>query len=309
MRFVGVLLGLSCAACVTSSVLLVVQHRRLEEQARAIVALQTEYKNYVVSVRRLLRGSTLAKERQVRDGTDEKKNSSRERNIALVNRCAAYVRKSSLAYYKQHKMAAELKRIAPHEWLSYTSKILAEQASKADAGRAKVRRRKNKHKRRRRVFTVCRRHPVNHGMRTTVGSAKPFSWPLDPSRFWLSSLFGPRKNPRGWKFHRGLDMASVRGTPVKAAAAGFVVEARHDARGYGKMVLVDHGNGYQTRYAHLDKILVSLGQHVERGFVIGRVGATGAVRSKSYDGSHLHFEVCQAGRAINPLPLLAHEAR
>ena len=110
----------------------------------------------------------------------------------------------------------------------------------------------------RRRFAMRAKKPVSP-MTLTNNSSKIFSWPIDPSRFWPSSLYGPRKNPSGWRFHHGLDMAAIKGTPVKAAAPGEITEAGWDAHGRGKMILVTHGNQYQTRYAHLDKILVSVG--------------------------------------------------
>ncbi len=129
-----------------------------------------------------------------------------------------------------------------------------------------------------------------------------FAWPIENSQFWLSSFFGPRKQPSGaWGFHYGIDMAALKGTPVKAAYAGMVVEATHGA-GFGKTVVVMHNNKYKTRYAHLNTILVRIGQKVEQGEIIGKVGDTGIVRSKSgRDPSHLHFEVYKFGKRVNPM--------
>jgi murein DD-endopeptidase MepM/ murein hydrolase activator NlpD len=121
----------------------------------------------------------------------------------------------------------------------------------------------------------------------------------------MSSPFGPRKNPNGsYGFHTGIDLAAVRGTPVKAATSGVVLQAGC-YKGYGNMVLLKHDYNVKTRYAHLSKIDVSVGQSVDRGDIIGRVGNTGHVRRRrGRDGSHLHFEVYVAGKRVNPLALI-----
>ncbi|MDI6880631.1 MAG: M23 family metallopeptidase, partial [Desulfitobacteriaceae bacterium] len=83
-----------------------------------------------------------------------------------------------------------------------------------------------------------------------------------------------------------------------AAAAGTVVSAGWDG-GYGKMILIDHGNGVMTRYAHSSQLLVSVGQRVAKGQTIGLVGVTG-----NTTGPHLHFEVISNGSTLNPLSYL-----
>jgi len=99
-------------------------------------------------------------------------------------------------------------------------------------------------------------------------------------------------------------MASLKGTPVCAAYTGIVVEARY-AKGYGNTIVIAHSRKYRTRYAHLSKILVKVGQKVKRGAMIGRVGDTGYVRSSNgKDASHLHFELIEFGKKINPLPFI-----
>ena len=201
-----------------------------------------------------------------------------------------------------------LKRIPLTEWQEYTDQILVNIKKKEKAPQKMVARvkqtynNKGKNRPRRRIAMRARR-PVSP-MRQAGTTAKLFAWPVDPAHFWLSSLYGPRKNPSGWKFHQGLDLAAIRGTPVKAASAGEVIEARFDDHGYGKMVMIAHANDYKTRYAHLDKILVKPGQYVERGTVIGKVGSTGNARSKHYDASHLHFRLVFADRTVNPLALI-----
>lgn len=130
----------------------------------------------------------------------------------------------------------------------------------------------------------------------------PCIYPLDKGTYHISSRFGPRKRANGsWGFHYGLDMAAPKGTPVKAAAQGVVVEAKF-TKGFGNMVLIAHSNKLKTRYAHLSKIDVRAGELVEQGQCVGRVGNTGFTRGKN--GVHLHFEVLIYGKQINPLSFL-----
>jgi murein DD-endopeptidase MepM/ murein hydrolase activator NlpD len=134
-----------------------------------------------------------------------------------------------------------------------------------------------------------------------------FDWPIDLSRCWLSSPYGMRKHPRGGKkFHAGIDLAAMRGTPVMAAASGVVAQAEY-VTGYGNNIMLNHSNAFKTRYAHLHKIYVKVGQTVEQGQKIGAVGATGYVRKSGRDGSHLHFEIYSGGHHVNPLKYLLNE--
>jgi murein DD-endopeptidase MepM/ murein hydrolase activator NlpD len=131
-----------------------------------------------------------------------------------------------------------------------------------------------------------------------------FSWPIDLQNFWLSSLFGPRKRPNGQvEFHHAIDMAACKGTPVKAAASGKVTIA-YALPGYGNCVMIEHNSRYKTRYAHLHKIYVQVGQYVQEGQEIASVGDTGLVRKSGRDASHLHFEIHQDGSRVNPLAFL-----
>ncbi len=99
--------------------------------------------------------------------------------------------------------------------------------------------------------------------------------------------------------HRGLDISPPYGTPVYSAEAGTVISMAYLSDGYGLHVLIDHGNGYRTLYAHLSESVVHAGDTVVRGQHIGRVGTTGRV-----SGPHLHFEVHAGGVAIDPLKTL-----
>ncbi|MDR2882476.1 MAG: M23 family metallopeptidase, partial [Alistipes sp.] len=96
--------------------------------------------------------------------------------------------------------------------------------------------------------------------------------------------------------HWGIDLTGRRGTPIYAAGDGFVSHTGWTAGGHGNNIVVDHGFGYQTRYAHLDKSLVADGQWVKRGEQIGEMGATGLS-----SGTHLHYEVIYRGNRVNPM--------
>lgn len=119
----------------------------------------------------------------------------------------------------------------------------------------------------------------------------------------LSSEFGNRFHPidRKTKFHKGIDIAAPKGTPVAAAASGTVVSAGW-SNGYGNLVVIEHADGRQTRYAHADKLFVSAGETVQAGQTIARVGSTG----KS-TGAHLHFEIVENNRQVNPLEILSQD--
>lgn len=132
---------------------------------------------------------------------------------------------------------------------------------------------------------------------TTTDGGGPL---LTPVAAAVSSGFGPRTHPITGerRVHAGVDFAAPAGTPVVAAAAGVVrVAGRHG--GYGLLVVLDHGDGIQTRYAHASRLLVAAGQAVARGQLIALVGSTG--RST---GPHLHFEVRVGGVAQDPLAWL-----
>lgn len=116
-----------------------------------------------------------------------------------------------------------------------------------------------------------------------------------PVRGRLSSGYGHR-----WGvMHKGIDLAVPAGTPIKASDGGKVVFSGYNKGGYGNMVKIDHGNGYQTIYAHNSKNAVSVGQKVAQGEVIAYVGSTG-----DSTGNHVHFEVLKNGSSQNPLNYL-----
>ncbi len=100
-------------------------------------------------------------------------------------------------------------------------------------------------------------------------------------------------------YHQGIDISNTGGGPIRAADAGTVVVSGWESNGYGNTIVVDHGNGYTTRYAHLSSLYTSVGQKVGRGEALGMMGSTG--RST---GTHLHFEIRASGSLKNPLSFL-----
>lgn len=124
-----------------------------------------------------------------------------------------------------------------------------------------------------------------------------FIWPV---RGVISSPFGPRIHPIYGipSFHTGIDIAVPEGTAVRAAAGGVVTFSGWQ-EGFGLLVTIDHGNGYETYYGHLSKLLVTAGQSVSAGDVIALSGNTGLST-----GPHLHFEVRYLGTPVDPRPLL-----
>ncbi|CAN5170811.1 M23 family metallopeptidase [soil metagenome] len=114
----------------------------------------------------------------------------------------------------------------------------------------------------------------------------------------LASGFGPRLHPfyKVIKMHQGIDFSAPEGTPVYATADGVIAAADTVFVGYGKMMIIDHGRGYQTRYAHLQDFIVKVGARVKRGEAIAYVGNTGQSTAP-----HLHYEVVLNGLQINPI--------
>lgn len=123
---------------------------------------------------------------------------------------------------------------------------------------------------------------------------------LMPTTGRITSGFGYRKNPfgRGQEFHNGIDIANNSGTKIKAAGSGIVTFSGYNSS-YGRYVMISHGYGYQSIYGHNRKILVKVGDKVEKGQVISEMGSSG--RST---GPHLHFEVRLNGNPIDPMKVI-----
>ena len=136
--------------------------------------------------------------------------------------------------------------------------------------------------------------------RNALAAATPSLW---PAQGWLTSSMGSRRDPitGGDDYHAGLDIAGEKGQPVYATADGTVSRTGYEGA-YGNLITIEHGFGLVSRYGHLNDYSVKPGAKVERGDVIGHVGATGRAT-----GYHLHYEVLANGRLLNPLQLLTQQ--
>ncbi|MCJ7754726.1 MAG: M23 family metallopeptidase [Thermoanaerobaculales bacterium] len=122
-------------------------------------------------------------------------------------------------------------------------------------------------------------------------SAIPRGWPVPYDVARISSVFGEH---RGSSRHKGLDLTAPKGTKVRTTADGRATFAGRSGD-FGRLVVVEHGDGYETRYAHLKRIEVTKGKKVKRGAVVGTVGESG-----NATGPHLHYEVRLQGTPVNP---------
>lgn len=133
------------------------------------------------------------------------------------------------------------------------------------------------------------------GSSHSVSSGR-FTWPV-PGYRTVSSYYGSR-----WgRMHKGIDIsrAGIKGASIVASASGTVIKAKSSSTGYGKHIIIDHGNGFTTLYGHCSQLLVSVGDRVSKGQVIAKVGNTG-----NSTGAHLHFEIRVNGSQRNPLNYL-----
>ncbi len=319
---VGVIVG-------TVTIALFLEYRFFHQQAQKMVAVREEYQDHLVAMHKIIQEYNKTKERieELESTVSQQKKKSREivtsangafpqgmkvfssdeivdpEGFLVINRNLNHLKQTSLKYLREHKLDTSLQPQHMDVWQGYTDQLTQrQQQQKVRKTRAGTRTR-NTRKRRTRAVAV----PTYDVETLKQYNDITLSWPINRSEFWLSSFFGPRRKSNGKiGFHYGIDMAAVRGTPVHPASHGVVVEAGID-RGYGKTVVIAHDNKYRTRYAHLDKITVRVGQQVTRATLLGKVGATGHVRSKHgrAGGSHLHFEVCVHGKRVNPMYFFA----
>jgi len=223
--------------------------------------------------------------------TENDDNSDEEDSFTVVNREPDYLKKRAISFARKYNLGESVQKLysAGSQGSHDTSP-----SSEGTRPQKKVRPKKSR---------KSGKKPINQSYTRTFTAVDPrFNLPIDRDSFWLSSPFGPRRRSGGKReFHGGIDMAAVRGTPVKAAGDGVVVQAGPQP-GYGNVVVIRHADDFKTRYAHLSKILISQGATVKVGQVIGKVGATGNARAsgKTRDASHLHFEVEKQGKRVNP---------
>ena len=261
-------IALFCAAT-TLVVSLYYQHVALGKEAEKLLMLQNEYRTFIDSIKQYEEAGEEDAAPVVVDEEVKKK------PFVVVDRSKKYLRDSVVNYFTEKNLEHKLKEL-----------------DSADKKKPVVRKRP--------LRRSAKRMPSYR-----FEHDKRFKWPIALKNFWISSFFGKRKNRRTGVvgFHYGIDMAALRGTKVAAADKGKVIEADYRS-GYGNMILIMHDKKYKTRYAHLDKILVSKGDVISQGQTIGTVGSTGYVRSSGRDASHLHFEVYAFDKAINPLYVL-----
>jgi len=209
--------------------------------------------------------------------------------FVVINRQPDYLRQSAIDYVQSQDVSSLVTSIDVGQWTEYAEQKIVQAQPKRQA-----------------IVRPMRSQSSLNKKTLSMRAAKEcgFMWPIEKNKFWLSSLYGPRKRVNGtWGFHHGIDMAAIKGTDVKAVRAGTVIEACFKT-GYGNTVVLKHNNTLKTRYAHLHTIRVHEGQSVRQGAVIGTVGETGFVRKKGKDGSHLHFEVYENDKRVNPLHCL-----
>lgn len=297
MNIKQIIFGFGVVLFVWAAIFLSFEYHALQEQKSRLIALQNDYKNYVSTVKELLDDYNRLKAKEQNEFSlfkGEKKKVEVELNACtagdqffVVNRRGSHLKQETRSYLKLFDQEYLF------DFISFDDDFDQEpEMNKQNAACQPL---------------VSDLLPVSHEKSYEYRGQErvhlsSFIWPIDADFFWLSSRFGPRKKANGsWGFHHGIDMAALKGTPVYAAASGIVIEAS-SVRGFGNMVFIGHANNYRTRYAHLDEILVSVGQKVAQGDLIGRVGSTGSVRSSSgRDASHLHFEVYAFGKRVNPM--------
>lgn len=292
----GVILGLLMG-------LAVYQYVCMCQTAKELAVLKEDYRTYVMGLRRMLREKT-KHDTSEPDG-DVKKNTIVENNCSFSGVYRACSNHPSEAFYVVNRDPQYLKLHALH--YVHEKKVGDRRPATIITSRKRMARKKQQRSSRFGTLRGVARHvsslPETKDVRPWERDFS-FGWPIDRSKFWLSSRFGPRKMGKlGWRFHAGIDMAANRGTPVHASASGIVIESGWMG-GYGKCIVIMHNKKYKTRYGHLSKRYVEVGEKVERGAIIGAVGDTGFVRKKGVDASHLHFEVYSFGRHINPLSVL-----
>ncbi len=148
---------------------------------------------------------------------------------------------------------------------------------------------------------------VSTGSAFKDGNERPELLPIKISKeeySKFSSTFGERRIKLDSKkdsvlFHYGIDFDAKFGTDVIATAGGKVIKSEWDDKGYGNLILIDHGDGYQSVYAHLKDFAVKNGDSVTKGQIIGHVGSSGLSTKP-----HLHFEIRVKGESVNPLTVL-----
>ncbi|MBY0109942.1 MAG: M23 family metallopeptidase [Candidatus Babeliaceae bacterium] len=291
--FFGLVILASVMLVITG--LLIIEYRFFVRQLDELTQLKQEYDNYLLLFKRMI----LQEENQDLDkedsDTSEKKKMNTDTiqdNFLLVNRDPIYLQKAARTLSKEYHLEGTGTGVYKQ---GLPDKSLGRQKKATD--------KKNRRKRSKKSLRQLTLSREFGGEAQDIAHEMSFAWPIEKKLFWLSYGFGPRKHPSGkWEYHRGIDLAAPTGTPVSTAAAGVVIQACYSG-GYGNCVVIAHNKKFATRYAHLSKILVTPGEELAQGDILGKVGATGNVRGKN--GSHLHFEIMVYGKRVNPFYFLS----
>lgn len=278
----------ACALILTFlSALLLYEYVTLRDHVRHLATIRQEYQANTIAFRKLLRDCQRIKETEEEAASyedDEKKKQS----FLVLNREPAYLKESMAQYLIEQRLDPSYACMYDTDEKNYGSTIKTRRSVRIQRSKGRTSL----------VMRQISRRRIRHDRRVKDIS---FIWPVDRSDFWISSFYGARRKPdRTWGFHSGIDLAALKGTPVKAAQEGVVVEAGVNT-GYGNTIVLAHNNKYKTRYAHLHKIYVRCGQRVSQGQQIGEVGDTGLVRKRGRSASHLHFEVYAHSKRVDPI--------
>lgn len=264
------------------------QYHFLKQQSAQLFELQEEYRDYLLKLRAMVDDFQKTVEQEPSESFNI---SEKKKSFVMVNRKPEYLRQSLIRYLKENNLHNELQELTKRNYVQSTK----------NNGTRGVQRRRTLRKRKEKSEQHLN---VVHEIADRIAHDITFAWPLNVHCFHISSHFGPRKiKGRAPGFHYGVDLAALRGTIIKAAASGTVIEAGY-APGFGNTIVIAHTKKYKTRYAHLHAIDVRVGQEVQTGDRIGTVGSTGHAISSRGDPSHLHFEVYVLGKRINPLWVL-----
>lgn len=275
-------------------------YRVVKDTSEELTVLQEEYRNYILTLKGMIdvlsRNNPDQEEASETARPDEKKKS-----FVVVDRRPDYLRQSLINYIREKDLNIDVDEV-DRIYKSYSGSPKVRKSHRKYR-LPKIRHKKILHAKIGLARLLHREVPEIQPVEQEIPHEITFAWPVDRNQCWISSYFGRRKLKGVWGFHKGLDLATMKGTPVRSIAVGKVIEAG-PARGFGNTVLVQHGANYRSRYAHMQRIKVHVGQAVSVGQCIGTVGDTGYVTSSGHDASHLHLEIYRKGKNINPLCML-----
>ena len=256
--------------------------RRMSELSEAAVAV-TEARAYLAAEKVGLEESR-SELLQTQSELDEKRTEA-DRILAELN--------------ANHRALEQLEADYEAEEAELSAQIAAAEVEYTKALRAEEER-KRKEEEERKKQEAANKKPSNTGSAGNSGGSgfvSGESWGRPCSWRKLTSPYGYRTHPitGQWKFHNGVDLANSMGTPIYAARSGSVTVATH-GKTYGEYVTINHGDGYSSLYGHMTHYVVSKGQYVTKGQLIGYMGTSG--RS---NGPHLHFSIFYNGSSVNPM--------